>query len=137
VDQVDREREPASERGGAGVARLQWTLAHNLGVAFSLFNDGHVWQRWGLAGFALLVSQFLLRWLLKLGAHERPLGARARAGDRRRAGQRDRPRAARLRRGFRRALRGLVLLARVQRRRLLDLRRRRPAADRELARGPG
>ena len=50
---------------------FNWTLAHNLGVAFSLFNDGHVWQRWGLAGFALLVSLFLLRWLLRLTAHER------------------------------------------------------------------
>ena len=49
---------------------FNWTLAHNLGVAFSLFNDGHVWQRWGLAGFALLVSLFLLRWLLRLTARE-------------------------------------------------------------------
>jgi len=50
---------------------FNWTLAHNLGVAFSLFNDGHVWQRWGLSGFALLVSLFLLRWMLKLEARER------------------------------------------------------------------
>ena len=50
---------------------FNWTLAHNLGVAFSLFNDGHVWQRWGLSGFAMLVSLFLLRWMLKLPAQER------------------------------------------------------------------
>jgi len=50
---------------------FNWTLAHNLGVAFSLFNDGHVWQRWGLASFALLVSLFLVRWMLKLEARER------------------------------------------------------------------
>jgi signal peptidase II len=50
---------------------FNWTLAHNLGVAFSLFNDGAGWQRWGLSGFALAVSAVLLRWLLQLGAHER------------------------------------------------------------------
>ena len=53
---------------------FNWTLAHNLGVAFSLLNDGHVWQRWGLSSFALLVSLFLVRWLVKLEARERLTG---------------------------------------------------------------
>lgn len=35
---------------------LQWTLAHNPGVAFSMFNDGAAWQRYGLSAFALIVA---------------------------------------------------------------------------------
>jgi signal peptidase II len=35
---------------------LQWTLAHNYGVAFSIFNDGEGWQRYGLSAFALIVA---------------------------------------------------------------------------------
>src|SRR5258706_2030355 len=50
---------------------FNWTLAHNLGVAFSLFNDGAGWQRWGLSGFALLIALVLLRWLLQLTPAER------------------------------------------------------------------
>ena len=34
---------------------LQWTLAHNQGVAFSMLNDGADWQRYGLSAFALIV----------------------------------------------------------------------------------
>lgn len=35
---------------------LQWTLAHNYGVAFSILNDGEGWQRYGLSAFALIVA---------------------------------------------------------------------------------
>lgn len=35
---------------------LKWTLAHNYGVAFSLFNDGDGWQRFVLSGFAIVVA---------------------------------------------------------------------------------
>lgn len=35
---------------------LKWTLAHNYGVAFSIFNDGEGWQRYGLSAFALIVA---------------------------------------------------------------------------------
>jgi len=50
---------------------FNWMLAHNLGIAFSLFNDGAGWQRWGLSGFAIVISAVLVRWLHKLAAHER------------------------------------------------------------------
>lgn len=49
---------------------FNWTLAHNLGVAFSMFNDGSGWQRYGLSGFALAVSVLLVLWLLRLARDE-------------------------------------------------------------------
>jgi signal peptidase II len=50
---------------------FNWTLAHNYGVAFSIFNDGPGWQRYGLSAFALLVSTVFTVWLLRLPRHER------------------------------------------------------------------
>jgi signal peptidase II len=46
------------------------TLAHNLGIAFSMFNDGSGWQRYGLSGFALVVSVLMVLWLLRLTRDE-------------------------------------------------------------------
>lgn len=42
---------------------FDWTLAYNTGVAFSMFADGEAWQRYGLAGFAILVSGMFV-WML-------------------------------------------------------------------------
>ncbi|WP_240623915.1 signal peptidase II [Ahniella affigens] len=42
---------------------FDWTLAYNTGVAFSMFADGEAWQRYGLAGFAILVSGVFI-WML-------------------------------------------------------------------------
>jgi signal peptidase II len=42
---------------------LKWTLAHNYGVAFSMFNDGDGWQRYGLSSFALIVTA-AFTWML-------------------------------------------------------------------------
>lgn len=50
---------------------FNWTLAHNYGVAFSIFNDGPGWQRYGLSAFALAVSTAFTVWLLRLPRHER------------------------------------------------------------------
>ena len=50
---------------------FNWTLAHNYGVAFSIFNDGPGWQRYGLSAFALAVSTAFTIWLLRLPRHER------------------------------------------------------------------
>ena len=50
---------------------FNWTLAHNYGVAFSIFNDGPGWQRYGLSAFALAVSIAFTVWLLRLPRHER------------------------------------------------------------------
>jgi len=50
---------------------FNWTLAHNYGVAFSIFNDGPGWQRYGLSAFALAVSAVFTVWLLRLPRHER------------------------------------------------------------------
>jgi signal peptidase II len=53
------------------VARgVYWTLAHNLGVAFSMFNDGSGWQRYGLSAFAFVVCVLLASWLLRLARDE-------------------------------------------------------------------
>jgi signal peptidase II len=50
---------------------FDWTMAHNTGVAFSMFADGEVWTRWGLSGFALLVSIGFAIALARLSKHER------------------------------------------------------------------
>ncbi|MBI2397546.1 MAG: lipoprotein signal peptidase [Xanthomonadales bacterium] len=50
---------------------FDWTMAHNTGVAFSMFADGEVWTRWGLSGFALLVSAGFAIALARLGRNER------------------------------------------------------------------
>jgi signal peptidase II len=45
---------------------LQWTLAHNPGVAFSMLSDGESWQRYGLSAFALIVSAAFIWTLTRL-----------------------------------------------------------------------
>lgn len=42
------------------------TLAHNTGVAFSIFADGSGWQRWVFSLLALGVSAILVSWLRTL-----------------------------------------------------------------------
>jgi len=45
---------------------LQWTLAHNYGVAFSILNDGEGWQRYGLSAFAVIVASAFTYMLTRL-----------------------------------------------------------------------
>lgn len=45
---------------------LDWTLAYNKGVAFSLFNDGAAWQRYGLSAFAVLIAGVFAVWMARL-----------------------------------------------------------------------
>ena len=49
---------------------VNWTLAHNLGIAFSMFNDGSGWQRYGLSSFAVIVCALMIGWLLRLKRDE-------------------------------------------------------------------
>ena len=44
---------------------LNWTLAYNYGAAFSFLADAGGWQKWFFAGLALLMSLFLIGYLLK------------------------------------------------------------------------
>lgn len=57
------------------VPNLNLTLMFNRGAAFSFLADAGGWQRWLLAGFALLVTLALLLWLLRLQHRERLLAA--------------------------------------------------------------
>jgi signal peptidase II len=57
------------------VPNLNLTLMFNRGAAFSFLADAGGWQRWLLAGFALLVTLALLLWLLRLQRSERLLAA--------------------------------------------------------------
>ncbi len=50
---------------------FDWTLTYNRGVAFSLFNDGQGWQRFGLSAFALLVAGAFAYWMAHLPKRER------------------------------------------------------------------
>jgi signal peptidase II len=50
-------------------------LAHNTGAAFSFFADAGGWQRWGLAGIAVVASIFITVWLLRLPRTQLLLGA--------------------------------------------------------------
>ena len=50
---------------------FDWTLTYNRGVAFSLFNDGQGWQRYGLSAFALLVAGAFTYWMAHLERRER------------------------------------------------------------------
>lgn len=50
---------------------FSWTMAYNTGVAFSLFADGAGWQRYGLSGFAILVSIVFAVMMAKLPARDR------------------------------------------------------------------
>ncbi len=54
---------------------LQLSLMFNTGAAFSILSDAGGWQRWLLAGFALLVTLVLVVWLLRLEKDERLLAA--------------------------------------------------------------
>ena len=51
------------------------TLAHNYGAAFSFLHDQSGWQRWLLSGLAIMVSLFILVWMLRLPANEKLTGA--------------------------------------------------------------
>ena len=44
---------------------LNWTLAYNYGAAFSFLADAGGWQKWFFAGLALLMSLFLIGYLIK------------------------------------------------------------------------
>lgn len=50
---------------------FDWTLTYNRGVAFSLFNDGQGWQRFGLSAFALVVAAGFTYWMAHLPKQER------------------------------------------------------------------
>lgn len=50
---------------------LQWSLAHNYGVAFSILNDGEGWQRYGLSAFALIVASVFAWMLTRQPQHDR------------------------------------------------------------------
>ena len=50
---------------------FDWTMAYNTGVAFSMFADGEAWTRWGLSGFAVVVSIGFAIALARLHKHER------------------------------------------------------------------
>ena len=45
---------------------LNWTLAYNYGAAFSLLADAGGWQKWFFSGLALIMSVFLIIYLLKV-----------------------------------------------------------------------
>ncbi|MBK1617130.1 signal peptidase II [Lamprobacter modestohalophilus] len=45
---------------------LNLTLLFNRGAAFSFLADAGGWQRWLLAGFALLITVVLVAWLVRL-----------------------------------------------------------------------
>ena len=44
---------------------LNWTLAYNYGAAFSFLADAGGWQKWFFSGLALLMSLFLIIYLIK------------------------------------------------------------------------
>ena len=44
---------------------LNWTLAYNYGAAFSFLADAGGWQKWFFAGLALVMSLFLMGYLIK------------------------------------------------------------------------
>src|SRR5690606_2752268 len=45
---------------------INWMLAYNPGAAFSFLGDAGGWQRWFFTVLSLLVSGFLVVWLIKL-----------------------------------------------------------------------
>ncbi len=51
------------------------TLLHNTGAAFNFLANENGWQRWFLAGLALLVSGFIIVWLTQLKATHRWLAS--------------------------------------------------------------
>ena len=44
---------------------LNWTLAYNYGAAFSFLADAGGWQKWFFSGLALVMSIFLIVYLIK------------------------------------------------------------------------
>lgn len=44
---------------------LNWTLAYNYGAAFSFLADQAGWQKWFFSGLALIMSLFLIGYLIK------------------------------------------------------------------------
>lgn len=44
---------------------LNWTLAYNYGAAFSFLADAGGWQKWFFSGLALIMSLFLIGYLIK------------------------------------------------------------------------
>ena len=44
---------------------LNWTLAYNYGAAFSFLADAGGWQKWFFSGLALVISLFLLVYLIR------------------------------------------------------------------------
>lgn len=52
-------------------SHLSWTLRFNPGVAFSIFDDGHAWQRHGLSAFALIISTVFAVMLTRLPPSDR------------------------------------------------------------------
>lgn len=45
---------------------LNWTLAYNYGAAFSFLADAGGWQKWFFSGLALVMSLFLIGYLIKV-----------------------------------------------------------------------
>lgn len=54
---------------------FDWTLTFNTGVAFSLFNDGPAWTRYGLSAFAIVVAVAFTVWMMKLPRTDRTSAA--------------------------------------------------------------
>jgi signal peptidase II len=52
---------------------INLTLMFNTGAAFSVLADAGGWQRWLLAGFALVITAVLVVWLVRLRPHEHML----------------------------------------------------------------
>jgi signal peptidase II len=50
---------------------LNLTLLHNTGAAFSFLAEEGGWQRWFLAGLAILVSGIIIAWLTHLNRAQR------------------------------------------------------------------
>ncbi len=53
---------------------FNFTLMFNEGAAFSFLSDAGGWQRWLFTGLALVVSLFLIGWILKLPKEEKWTG---------------------------------------------------------------
>lgn len=53
---------------------FNFTLAYNTGAAFSFLADASGWQRWVFAAIAVVVSAFIIGWLLRLRRQQRWLG---------------------------------------------------------------
>ncbi len=50
---------------------FNFTLLHNYGAAFSFLSDAGGWQRWFFGIVALVVSIFLVIWILRLERHKK------------------------------------------------------------------